>query len=349
MRRPVTAAIAALTVLAVIGAALPVTAAGRTLYVATTGDNAAAGTQAAPWKSIYWAVRRARPGDTIVVRGGTYREAVGYGAVPGTATAPIRLENQKGERVVLMGTIQLENADYWTVRGINVTYNPDQGRREFLVKFDGGTGWAFAYAEIWGTRGVSNLMVIGSAKHGPATNYRIVGNCIHDNDAKGDPFMNDHNLYLMPGYGSGPGLIERNIFFNAENGANIKAAGNTSATGAGNVVIRYNTMVSSAAGVIIGYDTHHVTLWKNLIGRQVGGSANYNAAILGNHVHGYRNVSAYSAVWGFPKSVRSTLDSRRPISAQGTVWANPLMDSTSRCSGFHPTDPKAKGYGRFAP
>ena len=35
--------------------------------------------------------------------------------------------------------------------------------------------------------------------------------------------MNDHNLYLMPGVSSGPGMIERNIFFNAENGGHIKA------------------------------------------------------------------------------------------------------------------------------
>lgn len=349
MRRPVTAATALLLLSVVLGPVMPVAAAGRTLYVATWGNDASTGTAAAPWRTMFWAVRRARPGDTIIVRGGVYREAIGYGAVPGRRDAPIRLQARPGERVVLMGTIQLEGADFWTIRGINVTYWPEQGRRQFLVKFDGGIGWSFLDAEVWGTRGVSNIMVIGSPKHGPATYYRIAGNCIHDNDATGDPFMNDHNLYLMPGYRSGPGMIERNIFFNAENGAHIKAAGNTSATGAANVTIRYNTMVSGAAAVIVGYGTHHTTMWKNLVGRQVGGSASYNAAIMGNHVSGWRNIAAHSAVWGYPRSVRSTWDSRHPITSTGTVWLNPAFDSVSRCSAFHPTNPSAKAFGRYAP
>jgi hypothetical protein len=349
MRRPVTAALAVLFVSGVIGPPPPAIAAGRALYVATWGSDAATGTAWAPWRSLFWAVRRARPGDTITVRGGIYREAIGYGALPGRRDAPIRLQAARGERVVLMGTIQLEGADFWTVKGINVTYWPEQGRRQFLVKFDGGIGWSFLDAEVWGSRGVSNLMVIGSAAHGPATYYRIAGNCIHDNDATGEPFMNDHNLYLMPGYRSGPGMIERNIFFNAPNGAHIKAAGNTSATGAANVTIRYNTMASGAAGVIVGYGTHHLTLWKNLIGRQVGGSASYNAAVLGNHVSGTSNVAAHTAVWGYPKSVRSTWDSPRPVASRDTVWLNPAMDSISRCTGFHPTVGTAKAYGRYAP
>jgi hypothetical protein len=349
MRRPVTAALAAFFVFAAVGLPMPARAVGRTVYVATWGNDAAAGSAALPWRKIFTAIRRARPGDTIVVRGGTYREAIGYGAVPGRRDAPIRLIGAAGERVVLMGTIQLENADYWTVQRINVTYWPEQGRREFLVKFDGGHGWRLLDSEIWGGRGVSNVMVIGSPKHGPPTYYRISGNCIHDNDAVGDPFMNDHNLYLMPGYTSGPGMVERNIFFNAENGAHIKAAGNTSATGAARVTIRYNTMASGAAGVIIGYGTHHTTLWRNLVGRQVGGSTSYNAAYLGNHVSGRDNVSRHLAVWGYPRSIRSTKDSLRPIRGYDTVWVNPGFDAISRCSGFHPTNATAKAYGRYSP
>ena len=293
------------------------------------------------------AIRRARPGDTILVRGGTYREIAGWGAVRGTVSEPIRLEAYPGERVVLMGVLQLVLADYWTVRAINVTHDPALGRKEMLVKFDGGTGWQLLDSEIWGTRGVSNVIISGSS--GPPTNYRIAGNCIHDNDAVGDPFMNDHNLYLSPGYNSGPGMIERNIFFNAENGAHIKAAGSTSATGSANVVIRHNTMVRGAAGVIIGYGSHNTTLWRNLVGWQVGGSASYNAAYLGNHVSGTRNVSTHLAVWAYPKSIRSTNDSPRPITGVSTVWLRPTFDNTTSCSGFHSTDPVSGRYGRYSP
>jgi hypothetical protein len=47
-------------------------AAGRVFYVAPTGNDNAAGSQAAPWKSIAHAQSVAQPGDTIYFRGGTY-------------------------------------------------------------------------------------------------------------------------------------------------------------------------------------------------------------------------------------------------------------------------------------
>lgn len=328
----------------------------RTLYVAPTGaDFAPDGLTVpqnsidTPWQTLFLTIRRARPGDRIVVRGGIYREAAGYGAVAGLPRLPIRLESYPGERVVLMGTLQMDRADYWIVKGINVTWNPDRGRTQFLVKFEGGVGWQFLDAEVWGSRGVSNLMVTGSEKFGIARDYRIAGNCIHDNDTIGDPFMNDHNIYLMPGYTSGPGVIERNILFNAENGTNIKAAGGTSITGSARATIRFNTMATAAAGVVIGYGSHRTTMIRNLIGPQVGGSASYNAAILGNHTAGVENRAVQTAVFGYKKSVRSTIDSTRPISSTGTVWVNPKFDSLTSCAGFHPADATASNYGRYAP
>ncbi len=45
-------------------------------FVATTGNDAAAGTQVAPFKTIARAINVAASGATIVIRGGTYREAL---------------------------------------------------------------------------------------------------------------------------------------------------------------------------------------------------------------------------------------------------------------------------------
>ena len=53
---------------AFIGA--PATAA--TFYVAPTGNDAGAGTEAAPWQSFAHAQELARPGDTVLFRGGRY-------------------------------------------------------------------------------------------------------------------------------------------------------------------------------------------------------------------------------------------------------------------------------------
>jgi hypothetical protein len=351
------AAVSALTC-ALIGMAGPAQAGGRTIYVSPSGDDGRSrGSVSAhtPLATITKAIRVAQPGDTILVHGGTYTGAAGYGATPGRADAPIHLQNVRGERVVIQGTLQLENADYWRVSGINVTQDPNGPRKEFLVKFDGGTGWQFLNAEIWGTKGVSNLMISGSAQNGSPKNYRVADNCIHDNNAVGDPFMNDHDIYLMPGYGSGPGVIERNLLFNAENGAAIKAAGPTPSTGAARVTIRRNTIARSAAGVIVGYGTNRIAIRDNLIGDQVKQPpigaryvANYDAAVIGNHVHGTANRVIRTGVWGFERSLRSTDDSPRPVQGALTTWLNPGFDNTSSCAGFHPSTFIAQRYGRYS-
>ena len=46
--------------------------AGKTYYVATTGSDTAAGTSAAPWKTLQKAANAVAAGDTVIVRAGTY-------------------------------------------------------------------------------------------------------------------------------------------------------------------------------------------------------------------------------------------------------------------------------------
>ncbi len=72
-------------------------AAPRTIYVSPTGSDSAAGTLTAPYRTINRAVSVAASGDTVVLRGGVYRETV---YVYGKA---IRLQGATGERAVLEG------------------------------------------------------------------------------------------------------------------------------------------------------------------------------------------------------------------------------------------------------
>ncbi|GAB3979986.1 right-handed parallel beta-helix repeat-containing protein [Actinoallomurus acanthiterrae] len=73
--RRVAAASAILTLSGAIGAitaAASSAAAGKVYYVAPTGNDGAAGTQAAPWATIAHAQSVAAAGDTVYLRGGTY-------------------------------------------------------------------------------------------------------------------------------------------------------------------------------------------------------------------------------------------------------------------------------------
>lgn len=91
-----------------VGAATyPVPGAGA-LFVAPGGDDGAAGTQAAPLRTLAAALGRATSGTTIVVREGTYYEGdIEAGAKPG-----VTVQNYPGEAAWFDGTTPLTG---WTV------------------------------------------------------------------------------------------------------------------------------------------------------------------------------------------------------------------------------------------
>jgi len=72
-------------------------------YVATNGNNQAAGTLAAPLQTIQAAFNKASAGDTILMREGNYRESVALKNKSGKDGAPITLKAYPGEKPVLSG------------------------------------------------------------------------------------------------------------------------------------------------------------------------------------------------------------------------------------------------------
>lgn len=65
------------------------------IYVSTSGNNANAGTAAAPMKTIQAAVNKAKPGTAVMVKEGVYSESVKIG-VSGTADKPIWIASADG-------------------------------------------------------------------------------------------------------------------------------------------------------------------------------------------------------------------------------------------------------------
>jgi hypothetical protein len=105
---------------------------GKTYYVATTGSNSNAGTQAAPWRTIQYAVDHVQAGDTILVRGGVYNETVMITKSGSAANGYITLTEYAGEHAVIDGTglvtepygmrglINLYYASYVRVKGFEL-------------------------------------------------------------------------------------------------------------------------------------------------------------------------------------------------------------------------------------
>ena len=91
-----------------------------------------------------------QPGQTLVLRGGSYREQVLNPTVArGTANQPITVAAAAGERPVITGLFWLKNTDHWIFNGINVTWDAtNNASNQHMVKLTHGTGSTWKNAEL---------------------------------------------------------------------------------------------------------------------------------------------------------------------------------------------------------
>ena len=110
-------------------------AAAATYVVAPTGDDGAAGSADAPWKTMQRAASKVVAGDTVTVRDGTYAGFACDGR-SGTATARIvfQAEHKGGAKITSPGVgadaqdfIQLASCSFVTVDGFEVSGAPRSG------------------------------------------------------------------------------------------------------------------------------------------------------------------------------------------------------------------------------
>jgi len=74
----------------------------QNIYVAANGNDASSGSSEAPYLTIQKAANIAQVGDTIWIRGGTYRESVSLSR-DGTAEQHIVFSAYPGEEVIISG------------------------------------------------------------------------------------------------------------------------------------------------------------------------------------------------------------------------------------------------------
>jgi parallel beta-helix repeat protein len=93
-----------------------------TYYVSTSGSDGAPGSLAAPFHTIQQAANVAQPGDTVLVRAGTYRETV-TPARSGASGKAITYKPYPGERVTISGADRVSG---WSVYAGSI-YKANQG------------------------------------------------------------------------------------------------------------------------------------------------------------------------------------------------------------------------------
>ena len=123
--------------IAVAGSGIQQTTSSTARYISPTGNDANAGTFAAPFRTIAKAVSVAVAGDTIYMRGGSYASSATTSiSKTGTAAARFYLLAYPGERPVLdfsVMTVSSSNrginlsGSYWYIRGIDFYHAGDNG------------------------------------------------------------------------------------------------------------------------------------------------------------------------------------------------------------------------------
>ncbi|MCS7089699.1 MAG: DUF1565 domain-containing protein [Verrucomicrobiota bacterium] len=115
-------------------ATVPFLLQGAVFFVRPDGNDANAGTEAAPWRTIQHAVSQAQPGDTIRVLNGVYRERVT--TVRGGTSETNRILLEAVGTVVMRGWVI--NHPYITVRGFDITEHTHPSNLEAYVRINTG-------------------------------------------------------------------------------------------------------------------------------------------------------------------------------------------------------------------
>jgi parallel beta-helix repeat protein len=109
-----------------------------TYVVDPSGNDSAAGTDAAPWRTIQASVGKLKPGDTLLVRNGTYSESTGEADITidglnGTPQQWITIAAYPGQRPKLVGgewkVIGLSNSSYVEFRGLELSGSATSDQR----------------------------------------------------------------------------------------------------------------------------------------------------------------------------------------------------------------------------
>ena len=261
----------------------------QTLYVATTGADANAGTLDHPWRTIQHALEMAQPGNTIDVLGGTYAGDL-VAAQDGTSLRPIALTAYGNQKVVVRGPLRIA-ASWFSVS--NLVFDGSASPNQVPIDISGD--------HVSVTRDEIRNSSMSGIFVGGGTGVRITGNWIHDNGThvvRGVP--QDHGIYVAQAQN---GLIADNIIdHNLGYGIQLYPAPKK-------MLVTENTIVANgtlrdashgASGVIIGGSgsSGNIVADNILVGNSECGVRSLRPLGAGNRV--FSNLGYGNAAGDFP-------------------------------------------------
>ncbi|OGZ35575.1 MAG: hypothetical protein A2815_01800, partial [Candidatus Portnoybacteria bacterium RIFCSPHIGHO2_01_FULL_40_12b] len=267
-------------------------AGGITYYVSPTGSDTNPGTQSQPFKTIQKAVNLMNPGDTTIVKGGTYNKGfiVGIGegasAKSGTAAKPITVKAATGETVIITNEnpfiisdylpdkprsaiVRFEGRSFWTMDGLNFLFaSPTQPSGLSTIWLRNGEGYAIKNGSFDGNENgkgthvvqvgamVSNVLVENNTFERFPADYDIYGVAI--GSFAGDPKSSST-------YGSMNNVTVRGNTFNGLGGDGVQAWGGEDIIIENNKFSRFYTDPMEENAVDIKR-ANRVTIRNNIMG-----------------------------------------------------------------------------------
>jgi hypothetical protein len=311
-------------------------------YVSPSGKNSWPGTETKPWRTLGRALPALYAGQELLIRGGTYREQLSkLNLHQGTAIDRIVVRNYPGERVVVRGLVWMRQPSYWTIRGLNVTWDPNiRPVPRAMVKVTGGVHWIWRDSEIWGSHAASNMLIAGYGADEPA-HWSVFGNCIHGLQPPASATRNS-NLVIGDMGPAGPGWIKRNLIFNDVGQQNLALG--TAAGGPTDVNVKFNTIYGGDVAISFAGDTSGVHVSRNILG-----GVSSDVLIRWHSPSGVDDLVHQNLAVQAPRFFRWNVSKYLTIDGPGNLLSEDIVFADiSTCHGFRTTAGEAAPYGRYA-
>jgi len=263
-------------------------AAGGIYYVSPTGSDGNSGSQNSPWATVEYAARKGKPGDTILVRGGTYQERevwlrakFGHGGAQGKLLTikaypneiPVFVNNRR-PFIIECDYIRIEGLHFKNGKSIGVWGNTVQIVNNTFT----GSGYGWAAINAGGT----NILLEGNKCDINGNTVGTQGHCyyishgsnitIRNNVARG---MTGYGIHVFDQRRSGdpPGferliknvIIEGNVLSHSEQRSGIVLAAYDHARIEG-VIIRNNVVFDNPdSGIFIPGIVSNVKVYNNTL------------------------------------------------------------------------------------
>ena len=164
---------------------------GDAIYVAVNGSDSNDGSKQRPYKTIQKAANLAKPGDTVYIRGGTYKGRI-YIHNSGSKGKYITIRNYPGETPVITRddndfnyqTILLSGSSYIKIIGLHIVKTRStgvrvQGPAEYIEFKDNEV--SYQNADVESSKRIGRAVVFAGYKEAPLSHILIEGNKIHHN------------------------------------------------------------------------------------------------------------------------------------------------------------------------